>query len=56
MGFLRYIAKSLVDFAGQIITGIGFFMFLGGIAAPMWSVAIAGAVLMAIGFFLVQRW
>ena len=54
MCFLKFIIKTLLDFTGQVITGIGFMIFLGAIVAQLWIIVPVGIVLMLVGFFMMR--
>ncbi|WP_179381616.1 hypothetical protein [Jannaschia marina] len=54
MGFLRYLLRSAVDFGGQLLTGVGFMLLLGGIVSQLWIAAAVGVALMGLGFIAMR--
>ncbi|MBM2575332.1 hypothetical protein JQC91_03355 [Jannaschia sp. Os4] len=54
MGFLRYILRSVIDFGGQLLTGVGFMLLLGGLVSQFWIVAASGIVMMGLGFLAMR--
>lgn len=54
MGFLKFIFDCFLDYAGQFLTGIGFMIFLGALAAQLWIIVPVGLVMMIIGYFMMR--
>lgn len=54
MRFIMFILRSVMDLSGQIITGLGFMMLLGGLVSGIWIVALVGAAMMILGFLLLR--
>lgn len=54
MGFLKFLFNSLVNILAEIVTGVGFIFLLGGVVSQIWVIALAGAAMMIVGFFLIR--
>lgn len=54
IGFFHFLLRCVVEFSGQLATGVGFFILLGGLASSIWEVSTLGAGFMIIGYFLMR--
>lgn len=54
MDFFHFIARTILDMAGQLIAGLGFIIFLGSIVAQIWILAVLGVIMMGLGFLMMR--
>lgn len=54
ISFFHFLIKCVVEFSGQVATGVGFFILLGGLASSIWEVSALGVGFMILGYFLMR--
>ncbi len=54
VGLVRLFFSVLLDMSGQLLTGLGFMLVVGGVASQIWVVLFAGSALLVLGFLLLR--
>lgn len=54
--FIRYLLKSILDISGKLLSGIGFFMIIGGLFGNLWWAVGVGIVISILGFLSLRNW